>query len=360
LNSGRTVDLIVEVVGCPTVCRHCWALGTPYGAMPVTDVAHVLETVHAWCDGNGLRFGAFPMHEVAAHPLAADLIRLFARHDWVEAPFQPFTTTGVPLALRDDWPEILAAAAETGTTIAWVAFHGFGAEHDRMVGRRGAFEETRLGIERIHAAGLEVGCNVFVTSANANQVGELAAVLSRLKVEQECWLPAAFYPSPRQRRYERIRARLGDLRQFAPEIAARGDWYKEQWTNLDGWTEGSWVSRALGGEWPKYPVRDANEVHLVCRPNLDVHFGRAGLHGERFGNLRTDGVEVTMRRALAAGGRYLDEIWFGPEQLRPVAELAALQGSPEGDGLHFDGESVRYLWLDRMQRARLSAGGTPR
>ena len=171
-------DLIIEVAGCPTVCRHCWVLGTPYAPLPLGDVQWVLESVYAWCDGNGIRFGAFPMHEVAAHPEAAGLIRLFAQHDWMESPFQPLTTTGVPLAPRDDWREVLAAAAETGTTVAWVAFHGFGPEHDRMVGRRGAFGETCLGIERVHAAGQAVGCNVFVTNANADQVPELGRTLT--------------------------------------------------------------------------------------------------------------------------------------------------------------------------------------
>ena len=221
-----------------------------------------------------------------------------------------------------------------------------------MVGRRGAFAETCRGIERLHAAGLEVGCNVFVTRANSGQVPELTATLSRLNVEQECWLPAAFYPHARSRRYERLRAELDDLLPFAGEIAGRGDWYREQWTNLAGWTEEAWVSRALKGEWPVYPVGDPEEVHLVCRPNLDVHFGRAGLHGERFGNLRNDGVEVTMQRALTALGRSLDELWFPLVEIPDPADLAALHGHADAKGLHFDGESVRYVWLDRMLGGR--------
>ena len=91
---------------------------------------------------------------------------------------------------------------------------------------------------------------------------------------------------------------------------------------------------------------------LVCRPNLDVHFGRAGLHGERFGNLRLDGVERTIQGALKACGRSLDELWVRPERLRPLPELAANHGRLEGDRLHFDAESVRYLWLDRMLAPR--------
>jgi hypothetical protein len=93
--------LQLEVVGCPTVCRHCWAQGIPYPAMPVGDVAWVLEEAHAFCDEHGLGFGAYPMHEVAAHPQAAEVLRRFADHVGA-AEFEPLATTGVPLATRRD------------------------------------------------------------------------------------------------------------------------------------------------------------------------------------------------------------------------------------------------------------------
>jgi hypothetical protein len=139
--------LQVEVVGCPTVCRHCWAQGMPYQAMPAEDVAWVLEQAHRFCDNHGLGFGAYPMHEVAAHPEAAEILRLFADHVGA-AEFEPLATTGVPLAIRDDWQQLLAAAATLGTTTMWVAFHGIGSEHDRQVNRPGAYAETCLAIQR--------------------------------------------------------------------------------------------------------------------------------------------------------------------------------------------------------------------
>ena len=36
------VYLCMEVAGCPTVCRHCWAQGTGYGMMPLADIEWVL------------------------------------------------------------------------------------------------------------------------------------------------------------------------------------------------------------------------------------------------------------------------------------------------------------------------------
>jgi hypothetical protein len=118
--------LQIEVVGCPTVCRHCWAQGIPYPAMLVDDVAWVLDQVHWFCDAHGLSFGAYPMHELAAHPQAAELLRQFADHVGA-AEFEPLSTTGVPLATREDWRELLAAAATLGaTTVVPTSIYGSG------------------------------------------------------------------------------------------------------------------------------------------------------------------------------------------------------------------------------------------
>ena len=28
----------VEIIGCPTTCQHCWAVGRPYQAMPLSGI----------------------------------------------------------------------------------------------------------------------------------------------------------------------------------------------------------------------------------------------------------------------------------------------------------------------------------
>jgi hypothetical protein len=80
---GTALWLQVEVVGCPTVCRHCWAQGVPYPAMPVDKVAWVLEQTHRFCDDHGLGFGAYPMHELAAHP-QAPFTEASVRYLWLD------------------------------------------------------------------------------------------------------------------------------------------------------------------------------------------------------------------------------------------------------------------------------------
>jgi hypothetical protein len=349
------LDLQIEVVGCPTVCRHCWAQGVPYPAMPVTDVAWVLEQAHRFCDDYGLGFGVYPMHELAAHPQAVELLRVFADHVGA-AEFEPLSTTGVPLAVREDWQELLAAAAALGTTTVWVAFHGLGVEHDRQVNRPGAFAETCLAIQRAHTVGLRAGANVFVTTANAGQAERLLATLGRLGVEEMAWEPATFYPTPRGRRNERLRPRPSDLLPLAERIGQLSPFHGDAWANLEAYTEAAWMARALAGDWPAQlaamePCAGGEALLLVCRPGLEVHTGVAGRYRERHGNLRTDGAQAVLGRALEQGGRSIDAVWFGPDRLPTVEELAARYGERAGQWVHFTEASVRYLWLDRVRRA---------
>ncbi len=62
---------------------------------------------------------------------------------------------------------------------------------------------------------------------------------------------------------------------------------RPQWTDLETRTEAAWVRRALAGNWPPIPDPAPGELALVCRPNLDVCSGLAGLYRTRHGNLPT-------------------------------------------------------------------------
>ena len=91
------VYLCLEVAGCPTVCRHCWAQGTGYGMMPFADIEWVLARAHEYYDGRGLGFDSYPMHELAAYPDAAKLFSLFNLHGGTAAggtSFEPWRPPG--------------------------------------------------------------------------------------------------------------------------------------------------------------------------------------------------------------------------------------------------------------------------
>jgi hypothetical protein len=194
--------------------------------------------------------------------------------------FEPLTTTGVPLAVREDWRDVLRAAADTGTVNLWVAFHGVGEVHDRQLNRGGAYAGTCLAIERARAAGLSVGGAVFLTKASLAQLDELTALRRRLPLNAALALTVAdFLPTSRSRRNEQLRPALPDLLPHSARIAeltapANRRW----WASLEAHTEAAYVRQALAGDWPTAPERPVGELALVCRPDLGVYSGLAGLY----------------------------------------------------------------------------------
>jgi hypothetical protein len=322
--------------------------------MPLADVAWVLEQSHRSCDDRGLGFGAYPMHELAAHPQVAELLGLFADHVGT-AEFEPLSTTGVPLAVRQDWQDVLAAAASLGTTTVWVAFHGLGSSTTaRSTGPAPTPKPAwpSSGCTR-QDCGPAAMCSL-PRPTPARPSGCWGA-LGRLQVDQMAWEPATYYPTPRGRRNERLRPRPSELLPLADRIRQLSPFHRDAWANLEAHTEAAWVARALAGDWPPQlaeagPANGDQGLPLVCRPSLELHTGVTGRYRERHGNLRADGAQAVLSRALEQGGRSVDAVWFRPDPLPSFGELAARHGDRTGQGVHFTETSVRYLWLDRAQR----------
>src|SRR5262249_54916162 len=180
------------------------------------------------------------------------VLRLFAayagdrtRRDEGRSLYQPLSTTGVPLALRADWAEVLATCRELGTTVVWPAVHGRGETHDRMVRRAGAYGETLLGIDRVGSVGMEVGCNIFLTRENVTEFDELAADLLAHGVAQFAVGVATYLPTARSRRYEALRPTLAELRPLVERVRALpGPFFgSEEWLDLAARTEPAYVRR---------------------------------------------------------------------------------------------------------------------
>src|SRR5512132_4322500 len=94
--------------------------------------------------------------------------------------------------------------------------------------------------------------------------------------------------------------------------------------NLEANAEAVWVARALAGDWPSQveevePRAGDQALPLVCRPGLELHTGVAGLCRERHGNLRSDGGQAVLSRALAQGGQSIDAVGSGWTGCPPLA-----------------------------------------
>jgi MoaA/NifB/PqqE/SkfB family radical SAM enzyme len=342
------VGLTIEVAGCPTTCMHCWARGTPYEAMPIAEIAWVLGEARRFCAGASIGFGAFPMHEILAHPQASELLRLFADSEGQRflEQIEPIATVGVPLGMREDWQEVLTTLRSLGTTTAWFAFHGVGEAHDRQVNRAGAFQESCLAVERARSKGFRCGCNVFVTRENLQQFDALAEALRALKLDEMSWEPASFCPTARSRRYERERPDLNDLMPHVERIRELSRMWKSKWANLEAHTEAAYVREAAAHQDAMRSSGANDEIGLVCRRNFDVYIGKAGLYGTRLGNLKAEGILKVFEKAIEHGPCPDEALYFATDCYPPFIELARRYGDPSGLKVHFSAESLRYRWLD--------------
>jgi MoaA/NifB/PqqE/SkfB family radical SAM enzyme len=201
--------------------------------MPIEDAAFALDALERACAEHELEYTAYPMHEVTAHPSAPNVIRLFTPH--IGGRYDPILTPGTPLASREDWDDVLGAAVECSAHALWVAFHGYGPEHDRQLNRPGAFAETCLAVRRAQEHGLGTGANVFVTKAALRHFDRLLAVLLDLGLGAMSIGPAAYTPTSRGRHYEEQRPTFEDLLQVAEAVWSLST-KPEIWADLGSYT----------------------------------------------------------------------------------------------------------------------------
>ena len=344
------LSISIEVVGCQTTCQHCWAMGRAYQAMPLEEISWVLHEVRRFCTTRQISFEGYPMHEVLAHPQAGEVLVLFQQL-W-DTCFDPLPTTGVPLATRPDWREVLAPLRSYCVPMLHLAFHGRGEIHDRMVQRKGAYQESLRAIALAREAQVHTGCNLFLTTENVSHFDQLVADLLQAGMESINPCVYGFTPNARGRLTERLRPTWQEVQPILARLDAlpldepiRRAWREE--THTESW----YVGQALAGTWPIEPEKAVQRsIYLICRPNLDVYRGDAGCYTRRYGNLRRDGVDEVLNRALADGACSHEELWFTPEQLLPVQEVAARFGDPQSQRIN-DAESLRHWWLDCARRA---------
>lgn len=345
----------VEVMGCPTICQHCWAVGRPYQAMPLEEISWVLREVRRFCDANNLTVDGYPMHEVAAHPQAAQIMTLF--HDLWGVVEEPVPTTGVPLSTRPDSREFLEILHSLGTSTLWFAFHGADEIHDRAVLREGTYRESLHAVKFAREAGMKAGCNLFLTKENIYQFDQIITDLQSVGVQEIIPEIYSFVPNARGRYSESLRPEWQDVEPLVkkldtiPETAFwRRFWYELPDKHIESW----YVRQALEGTWLAELTHWL--IYLVCRPNLDVYRGLAGLYTQCYGNLRDDDADTVLSRAVADGPASQDELWFAPEQLLPVQELAARFGNPHSQRIHKHAVSIRHWWLECARKVDSNKG----
>lgn len=346
-HAQRTLLFSVEVSGCKHACGFCWANGHYYPPMDVRDVESILDKTAKFCDSNGLLFRPILMHEVLGHPDALRLIQLF--DSYCKGNFEPLPTSGLALSARSDRTDILNGLKSIGVKTLWFTLHGIGETHNRIVHHPDAFAMTTQAVQYGKESGFRCGANILVTKENVIQISEIIEFANKIGLDEIAFGVSHYMPIPRLRKYEAIRPELADLIPHSEVLEKHSRFFKDKWHDLPSCSESHYVKAAL---MPQENVQvrwcsfDRNEINLICKSNLDLHTGLAGLYGHCHGNLAKEDVHQTLQRALDYGPCELERLFFPGKEIPSVVDLAKDWGNQEGQRIYFDNSSMYFRWLD--------------
>ena len=161
---------------CNLRCVHCYASASPHAApdeLTQEEAIALLDDVKAF----GVPAVLFSGGEPLVRPDALELIG-YARSIGLNCTL---STNGVmidePMADR---------LGEIGLRYVGISLDGIGARHDKLRGRRGAFEGTLAAIDRCRARGIKVGVRFTVHAMNESELEQMFDLCAAHDVQRLC------------------------------------------------------------------------------------------------------------------------------------------------------------------------------
>lgn len=339
-------DLIfvrVHAMPCVNKCWHCFCNGHPGGSfMEEKTVLRIFDSLLDLKEKTGLK--VFPMFydEPTLHPSFLKIARHQLENDLIFDNWW-FSTNGFGLArLSDsDW----AALAEMGFEGIRLTFHGIGEEHDRLAGRKGAYDDLVKTIRRAEEYGIEWLAGMMLSSENVAFYEETKSAVERIGTP--CtpfgWMLPHF-----QGRAKTLDNRVR-IDQISHLLEGRCGWN----------TEGEFVREILSSE--DISARKAlNQlcgiIYLDIDQNLNVSFG-GGCDGDPFHFCRNQVLlgSIVENGILTCYEKYLND---PPEPVKILSEvswgeLAERYGDPDNDQVFHVSSLPGLKWAELYLREYL-------
>lgn len=342
----KTINLAIKAAGCDTTCMHCWANGGRYTNMPYNDLERVVHLFSNYCKTNNYKFSFYTMHELLAHPDAVRILQLEGQESSNVMP-----TSGIPIAIRDDYKDLFDTLLKLGQNILCFSLHGIGNTHDMAVGRKGAFEELKIAMERAKAAGLQYIFNVFLTKQNINQFMEMKDFLHKAGIDKAMVCIAKYCPVKRSRKYDEIRVEYSDLIPLQNELKELDS--LNGFENIEEYTEAAHYRKAVNEVNTDLNFllnKSPDFIPVICDTDLKIYNGGVDAFGKCYGSLK-DNAETVFTNLDDDIIYERTEYWHSPalfypnETIPPLNVLAEKYADKNGQKLYQKG--IYYKWLDR-------------
>lgn len=325
--------------------------------MPLAEVENMLLKFNDYFSNQpDYKLYPFAMFEELAHPQAIEQLKLL-RNNGMEV--EPLPTSGIALAVKEDWQAILATVKELEIPFLVLSFHGIGEVHDRAVNRKGAYNELLTAMQRIKDSGLAFQANVFITKESAPQFPVLINDVIGKDHEKILIYFAHYNATARGRAYEKSRVEFDDLAAisetqmhycgYAPDEINREHYLSD----LEQMTEASLVKQALNltaeeriGLRPAEP--SPKNIWLTVTENFDLYTGHGNFLTVKHGNLKTDDFASLMNKALSSAPFGKLQSCFSTDISQiDITDLAKRFGDPDGQKIYYNLADIRNRWLDQ-------------
>lgn len=188
------LQLAFQACGCNSRCFHC-SVGDGAAHTPVMPFAEIEQCIEA-TEGTNDRAPALCNHlnviwysEPADHPALLELLQLCVSRGCFSGVL---ATNGERLATE---PDFVPGVKRAGLEAVQLSFYGWQEEHDRLEGRRGAWDQKLIVVSRAARADLRVHTQVFFRKGHASCVERIinavdrAAGASGVRHSVSVWMP---------------------------------------------------------------------------------------------------------------------------------------------------------------------------
>lgn len=356
----KQIYLAINAAGCDTTCVHCWANGGHYKNMPFSDIKFVVNSFKDYFENNEYKVGFGIMHELLAHPEAIQ-IKQFQNEQEKSMPNPLFAhnripTSGIPIAIREDYKELLDGLLKNNVENLHMVLHGFMETHNKAVNNKDAFVKLKIATERAKEAGLKCTFSVLLTKSNITELKEIKNFLYSLGVDKATGgstgnsLVARYYPGKRAYKYDEIRIEYSDIINHNEEIK---ELYAEDlYRNLENYTESALYQKAVDGKEIRTDFDisiSGTTIHVLCDKDYNIFSGHSIIVGKNYGNLKNEADKVfeKLRSDIIndnMGYEFIPSLFYPNEIIPPVKELAEKYGDKNSQKIYTSG--IYYKWLD--------------
>lgn len=350
------VTFDIRVSGCVTKCWHCYVDGGPGSFMVLDEFKEVLAYLKELSKialDRGVRLDPYLDLEPLLHP---DCLEIFRLAYGLDSGFfgSCIPTSGLPIATRTDWENVLKVLADVGIRELQLTLHGSGKLHDRATNLEGAFDLQRKALDRIKEKGFRAHLNLIVSKSLLDCFEETLRVIELDGYHYRRALIPGYAPCPRLRDFEFQRPELSEVRPILDELIQLCD-NKEQdaihWQQAEQCTE-----RYVFEDLRKYPEKYSsfrsivdslpNWRFITVAPGLEVYYGNGNLYSERIANLRKITPRALLEEIEKRDPNYAIGGYFDIDGLPSPWEVAKASADPQSERIYHLTEDIFVKWLD--------------